>query len=410
MMWRRPILIAGVFAIVYPALTWGTVLSIVPSLLVKEEYNDNIMLSEDDIKEDFISTISPGVVIANRTERLDTDIQLRINRREYSGNSEFNATDQAYSGRLKYHITPLFGMSAEVAYLKDSRPDQDIETTGIVLSDEIRHRITASLSTDYQLTEKTAAGVSYSYSRNDFESQSNLDDKAHDTNIGLFYDLGAYIPMLKGRMNVGYSYYDTPDSRIKSVMGTIGVSRDIDEVWSVLLDSGIRHTWSYVSVARLEPVFDHSLGFPVHIGNQVVKEDVKNSDWGWVGQASLNYKGEQGSGSISYSRGVQPASGLGGAVEHSALTLSTRYRLTTELSFFLNAEYYSNESDASEFSAQDIDQRVLHIRPGGRYEFSKDIAVEAFYDYTEDDNKVSEVEAQRHMLSVRLNVQHSFFN
>jgi hypothetical protein len=406
MMWRRPILIAGVFALVYPALTWGTVFSIVPSISVKEEYNDNIMLSEDDIKEDFISTISPGVGITDLTERLNANIQLRINRIDYAYNRELSSTDQAYSGKLKYLITPLFGMSTEAAYVRDSRPDRDIETSGVVLSDEIRHRITSSLSADYQLTEKTAAGASYSYNRSDFESQSDLDDTAHDTNIGLVYNLGAYVPTLQGRTNAGYSYYDTQDSRIKNVIWTIGLSRDIDEVWGVLLNGGIRRTWSDLSVVREEPVFDHS----VYIGNRAVKEHVKNADWGWVGQASLNYKGERGSGSFSYSRGVQPASGLGGAVEHNALTLSTRYRLTTELSLLLTAEYYSNKSDASEFSAQDIDQRGLHIRPGGRYEFSKDMAVEAFYDYTTDDNKVSNAEAQRHLLSVRLYAQHSFFN
>ncbi|RJR22844.1 MAG: hypothetical protein C4581_00625 [Nitrospiraceae bacterium] len=410
-MLRCPIFIAGLIMIMSPALARGAEFRIVPSLAVKGEYNNNILLLEDDIKEDFISTISPGIEIADRTERSDTNIELRINRVDYAHNREFNSTDQAYRGRLRYLLTPLFVISADAGYLRDSRPDRDIETTGIVLSDEIRHQITSSLSSDYQLTEKTAAGLSYGYSRNEFEGQTELGkDTSHDANIRLVHDLGAYVPMLKGTMNAGYSYYYAQDSRIRSVMGTIGVSRDIDEVWSVLVDGGVRRTWSEISVTRPEPVYDYSLGFPVQTGNRLVEERVKNADWGWVGQVSLNYDGERGQGNFSYSRAIQPAIGQGGAVERNALTLSTWYRLIPDISLLFTADYYTNKSEASEFSAQEIDQGGFRLRPGVRYEFSKDMTAEASYDYADYANGVSGTETGRHLVSVRFYVQHPFLN
>jgi len=43
-----------------------------------------------------------------------------------------------------------------------------------------------------------------------------------------------------------------------------------------------------------------------------------NDGWGWVGNVSLNYKGERGNGSLTYNRDITPASGLNGAVERNA--------------------------------------------------------------------------------------------
>ena len=42
-----------------------------PSLAVKEEYNDNILYTQTDIQKDFITTISPGLALTDRTERMD---------------------------------------------------------------------------------------------------------------------------------------------------------------------------------------------------------------------------------------------------------------------------------------------------------------------------------------------------
>ena len=368
-----------ILAVVCPAFAWGNEFRIVPSISVQEAYNSNILFSADDARRDFITTVSPGLEMVNRTERLDSDMLFKFDRFDYARNSGLSTTDQAYSGKLRYLVSPLFSISAEAAYVRDSRPDRDVGTTGIVLTTAPRRRLASSLSADYRLSEKAAVGVSYNYGRDHFGGLDYLNDESHDLGAGLVYDLGEYVPTLKGMVNAGYSYYRTSYLQLDSAITTVGFSRDINETWAVRVEGGVRRTWSKVALAWFTPVFDSSLGSPILLGYEQVKEQVKNNGWGWTGTVSLNYKGERGDGSLAYSRDILPASGLDGAAERDSVTLSARYRLTYELSLFLTSDYYANKSDPSKFSAQVIDWQTFRINPGIHYEFSKDSGVEAAY-------------------------------
>jgi predicted porin len=385
-----------------PSLVWGNEFRLVPSIFVREEYNDNVFFVANDIKRDFVTTISPGLEMVNNTDRLETNLMARLSRIDYADNRESSATDQLYNGKFRYHATPLFNISAEGGYVRDSRPDRDILTSGIILSTVPRNRYSASLSADYQFSEKTALGVSYAFGRDDYGSTRYTDDVSHDVNAGLVYDLGQYFQRVKGRINLGYSDYIFPDSRIDSVMGTVGFSRDFSEKGSIQIDGGIRHTWSEFSVLEYEYITIWGLHIP--FGTIMVPE--KNDGWGWVADVSLNYKGELGNGSLTYSRDITPASGLNGAVERNAFMLSTQYRMTYEISILFSAGYYTNKSDAGQFSTQVSDERTIRVSPGVRYEFSKNIYLESSYDYTAVDYLESNTSANRNLLSIRLYIQH----
>lgn len=403
MIYYRRYLLLVIVLLSCPSLVWGNEFRLVPSISVREEYNDNILFLTDDIRKDFITTISPSLEIVNNTEKLETDLLARLNRFDYADNREFSATDQLYNGKFRYHATPLINISAEAGYVRDSQPDRDIQTSGIILTTVTRNRYNASLSADYQFSEKTAVGVSYAFGRDDYESMRYTDDVSHDVNAGLVYDMGQYFQRVKGRVNMGYSDYVFSDSRIDSVMGTVGFSRDFSEKGSIQIDGGIRHTWSEFSTYQLWPVF------PPFIYERV-KVKQNNYDWGWVGNVSLNYKGELGNGNLTYSRDITPASGLNGAVERNALILSTQYRMTYEFSILFSAGYYTNKSDAGQFSTQAIDERTIRVSPGVRYEFSKNIYIESSYDYTAVDYLESNTSANRNLLSIRLYIQHPIWN
>ncbi len=402
----RSIILVIIFLVACPAFAWGNEFRIVPCLSVKEEYNNNIFLSSSDKKDDFITTLSPGLEMVNNTERINMDVLARLDRIEYTNNRDLSATDQTYNGSLQYLLTPLLRLSAAAGYIKDSRPDRAIETTGIVLSAVPRQNITSSLSADYQLTEKAALSASYGYGRDQFTSEKYLDDTSHNVNAGLVYDLGTYFPAVKGRINATYSDYSFIGSDIGSVTGTVGFSRDFNEVWSIQADGGVQHTRADITITQLEPVYGFFFGFPIQIGNQVVSEQVKNAGWGWVGSASLNFKGEVGSGSLSYSRLVQPAVGLGGAAVRDSLALSAQHRISYEFLLNFTAEYFINDSNSQKFSSQTIKQRTFHINPWIRYEFSRDMFAEGSYDYVMVNDMATTTKANRHLFSLRLYIQH----
>ena len=170
MIYYRRYLLVIIVLLFCPSLIWGNEFRLVPSISVKEEYNDNILFLTDDIRKDFITTISPSLEMVNNTEKLETDLLARLDRFDYADNREFSATDQLYNGKFRYHATPLFNISAEAGYVRDSQPDRDILTSGIILTTVPRNRYNASLSADYQFSEKTAAVVSYAFGSDEYES------------------------------------------------------------------------------------------------------------------------------------------------------------------------------------------------------------------------------------------------
>jgi len=385
----------------FPAFAWGDDFSIVPSISVQEAYNTNIFLTATGIMKDFITTLSPGVEMVERTGRFDADLTLQLDELEYASYQGLSATNQMYNGSLGYRVSPLFGVSAAAGYMKNSNPTLTLNSVGpigIVTTAVPWNHITYSLSSDYQFTEKTAGTLSYSNGRDYYDNPQYLSDTTRNVMAGLVYDLGKYCPSLKGRLNLGYNYYKYPDSQIDSITSTVGFSKDLDEIWSIQVDGGISNTWSKVLI----PV--QIVGFPV-----TLTIPVNNEGLGWVGDASLIYNGELGSGSLTYNRSITPAYGLNGAAEQNAAAISARYRFSYELSALFSAGYYTLKSLPSEFSAQTIDQQTFRFNPGVRYEFSKDMALESSYEYDVVHNPPSNAKEDRQIFSVRFYMQYPFF-
>ena len=429
-----------------PLPAQGNEFRLLPSISLMGQYNSNILLSADEVKSDFIAVVSPGLELINRTERLDTELLLRFDRLEYADNRDLSATNQLYSGRFRYLVTPLLAVSSAASFVKDSNPTLDIGAPvnippgTIILPPEPgvpgppgvpgvppgepasgtpfpvisvpRHTFNYSLSSDYQFSEKLQTNVSYQYQRDYYSNPRYDDDISHNVTVGLVYDLGKYFPAVKGRWNGGYSYYHFPDSWNNSVSQTIGFSRDFNEVWSILVDGGVRYTWSKVFITRFIPLPPDAF--------KAVRVRLDNNGWGGVARVSLNYRGEKLNGSLAYNRDLTLASGLNGAAERNAVTLSAQYRLMYELSCLLTAGYYTFASDNSNFSSSRVKQRTFLFQPGVRYELSKDVAVEASYAYAKVECPVSDAGARiecpvsnkgadRHIASLSLSVQHPFF-
>ena len=146
-----------VLTIVLPNLVMADEFKLIPSLAVRGAFNDNIFYTADDEEDDFITTISAGLELIERTERLDLDLSATVSPFFYDEYNDLDDVDQNYRGRIGYKITPRVRLSADAGYALDSRRDRDIETTGLVISTVERKRWTGGLSGDFTLSEKSAA-------------------------------------------------------------------------------------------------------------------------------------------------------------------------------------------------------------------------------------------------------------
>ncbi|MEN6351438.1 MAG: outer membrane beta-barrel protein, partial [Syntrophomonas sp.] len=118
------------------------------------------------------------------------------------------------------------------------------------------------------------------------------------------------------------------------------------------------------------------------------------------------------SGSIGLSKDVLPSTSRdrngSSSTDRTALSLNFRRRFTQELSGFLQGGYYWNKSDAGQYSREEIDDKTATGSVGMRYDFTKDIYLEASYRYTRVDYGQTDTYAEQNLVLVKLYLQHSF--
>jgi hypothetical protein len=341
----------------------GAELTLVPSITVREEVNDNIFFSVDGRKSSFISTASPGLDFIGRTERLDASLLTRLDARVYTGNSDLNAVDQSYQGKFRYRGSERLTLSADGLFSSDNRPDRDVETTGLVTNSVRRNRITWSAGADYLLTDKTMTSISYNYGHDDYKSQRFSDLVYHTANVSMNYDLGRFWSSTKALANLRYDRYLFSGSTVDNYSVTVGVTQDVSEKWNFLIVGG-------GTLTRSETFFPYTAG--------------TDRGWGWTGRGTLTYRGEKTSGNLTFSHDVSPSTGrnVSQATRRTALTADGRWRFTQELSGGFYAGYYMNKSVQGGLSATKIDEDSLYASPSLRYDFNRDMSLETAYQYT----------------------------
>ncbi|MCG6534194.1 MAG: outer membrane beta-barrel protein [Syntrophales bacterium LBB04] len=392
------LLLSSIFS---PTEALGEEFRLVPSLALRQEYNDNIFFSVNDTIPDSISTVSPGLELVSKTERTDFSLLGRVDRRMYWAHADLDATDQTDKGSLGYALTPKFRVSGRAGYLQDSRPDRDIETTGLVLTPVKRERQTYGGSTEYTFTEKTMATLGYDYLKDHFRSVKFIDMESNAASLGFTHDLSSLVDATKTMVNFGLARYDFTGSRVENASGTVGLSTQLAELWSVSLAAGARYTRSRTNVVTFQFVPPFTF--------VPTAETQKSEGTGWVGQAALSYRGEKTTADLTLSRDLLPASGYAGVAERTAASFNVSRRLTYELRGTFFATYYLNKADRGQFSAQTLNQQLLVVNPTLRYEPTKDVAIEASYSYTLVRYKDANQEADRNLFMLRLILQHSFF-
>ena len=333
-------------------------LRVVPSLSAKGEYNSNLFFSSGQRVDTYVGTVTPGFEVTSRTERMDGGFTAQVPVRWYTADTNLDKVSQLYQGRLGYRFSPAFRISGTGGYRDQSNPDRYIEETGLAVVNR-SFRYNGSAAAEDTASEKTAASVSYTYEKYDFQNATTSNSETNGGTVLVVHDLGQRFPGTKGRLVLGVSRSTFDTSKVTNYSAAVGVERALHELWSVVADVGVRYTRSEFDVIA----------------------DTED-DFGWTANVSAVYKGEKSGGSLTLYHDVAAAPGLGSAVQRSAAVLDVRQRTTWELVPFVSAGYYLNRADAGQFGARSINERTVRVRPGMRYDATRNFFLEAAYQYT----------------------------
>jgi hypothetical protein len=363
---------------------------IVPSVSVREEYNDNIFLTEDDKIDDFITTLSGQLAIIERTERLNARLSARVAPFYYADNSDLDDVDQFYRGRVNYAMTPRLGAGGYASYIIDHRPDRAVETTGFVLGPVRRDLLFAGANLRYRLSEITAGSISYDYQDVDFDSEAFVDFTVQSARLGLSRDLRAWVEATTGRFSFAYQRYDSDNSETDSLVAIVGGRHRFSERLSLDLELGTRYT---------DSTFD-TVEFDSFGRREIVQKNKKS--FGGLGEANLDYRWERTFSRLSAGHDIRPATGTTGVANRTAVYFRLRHLLFHNLSLGLFGSYIWNKADADEFSTQDIDREALTIRPSIRWNFYRRFNLDGGYTYSYVNNKASDQTPERNYVYLQV--------
>ena len=374
-------------------ISFGNEMQITPSLGLQTEYNDNIFFSDTDELDDYIVTLSPQLKYTQDSSRLNLELGGRLDSIRYADNDELNDIDQNLSTIIRYRLDPRWTVFGEFDYFKDSRPDRDIETTGLLLSSNIRYSRFFTLSQSYDHSENTVSLLTYTFENQDFEDPELADFDTHLARLTVSHNIQRLVPMTLARFNFGYDRYEYPELTVNSYSTTLGASHNITELFTLVVDLGTSYT---------RKRFENGTA-------PAAAADDSETESGFIGQLSLNYQGETTKSLLSVSHELRAASGRNAVTERTSLVFDLSRRLTSELRSSFKARYYINQADQGDLATEDIDTRTLSIIPGIRYQITNDIFIEMFYNYSNIEDRQDDTDADRHLVFLRLVGQYPIF-
>jgi hypothetical protein len=387
-----------------PALLHADEFRLLPTIAEKFEYNDNLFVVPTSAPayeklHDFISTTSGGLHLLANTETLNVDFTGRVDQLLYLDNPNLDSTDQFYKASLGYAVNPKLSFSLRGEYNRDSRPDRDLYTSGLVVSAARRELSTEGFTANYALTDKTLSSLSYDHGEYWYRSPHFVDMTYDAASLSFARDLTDFLNNTKGRFNLGYMRYDFTGLTVDNYEATTGFEYALHEKWTFLVDGGARYTESAFQALQIVGV----LGPYVFVSSQ----NVTSTGTAAIGTAMLSYRGESTTANLKANRDIMPAYGALGTVERTAVTLSINHKFTYELSGGFWGGYFTNISKNGQFAATAIDFDSWYVTPNIRYDFNRDMYLEGSYTFVKVVNNISVTTAYRNQVMLRFCVQHA---
>lgn len=358
---------------------------LIPSVEVREEYNDNLFLTQDNRLHDTITTVSPGLEYLRRSERGQIDLTGRVHSIHYADHGELDSTGEELSASGGYSLSELLWLGADTLWNRDAQLGRDLETTGLFNTTSRRTRKNYDLSGRLQLSERDMLQINAGLSQDRYSDPQFSDVNGKTGRLTWSSDFSRYVPNLVGQVLFDYGRYEYTTAKVNTYTLGIGGEKKMSEVWSV-------NGWLGPSCTETEYLF----------GTGLLSKDTSLS-----GNLGLERKWETGSLSLALSQSVAPDSGENGTVSRSSLSSSYTRQLTGDLSLGLDLRYFRNKTVSSNPSLN-IDERSYQIAPKMSYRLTDDIRLESAYQHIYIDYKNDGTSRQQNLVFMKVVFSHRF--
>jgi hypothetical protein len=360
-----------------PVVVLSQVFSVTPSITVGERYDDNIFQTDADKEDDFITVITPGIVLRYAPSR-ETEINF-----DYEPSFEWFADETdanqishrllldlkaALSRRLQVTLSDRFTITEEpsdrdrLIILEDGTRDRsDAER-----QQTIRNYATSTLR--FQLAPRSSIGLLFDNLIEDVDDPDEVDEVRYA--VGAEFGYLTHIQrqnriLLAFRTDI-FDFDDNPDPNVDPD----GQISDEDDFLVHTASVGYEHHFSptLTSTARLGYSFTSGLD-----------SDDGDENSGIVGSIDLEKLLRTGSASIRYQRSLTSGGGVGGQVVADRVVTQIATNLSPKITAGLGANVTVMDFQAQE--DDDQDRVYFTIRPSLGYQVLRALRLSASYDF-----------------------------
>lgn len=371
--------LAAVFSL--PLSSFSLEYSIRPSILLQQSYNDNIELSSNNRIGDFVTSVTPGLNLEARAEKLQIVLNYNPSIQRYWSHSEFNYVSHSASAKLNYAPSEQWKFALGHAFVQteDSGTIRALEGAGPVTV--ARNKVTNNTTmgnVEFKastLLSFTLDGV-YSTTENNATSLSDVTFTA--VGLGVQYRLSERTSLLARTRQTFYEYQTTGNSRSGDYL--IGV------------------------LYRLTP----TLTAEVLGGVVVTQTDVpERTNTGFSGDLILRKTLEKGTASLTYHQSVIAGTESNEPIDSKQLTLQYSMPLSPLWDVRASAGYGIFKS----LHENTEDTRVITALAELSYRLSARASVILSYTFADSKDKINRLNSYHNnviLLGLRLSTEGRF--
>ena len=356
--------------------------TVVPSITLRGEYDDNVYFTRTDEISDYLAIISPGLKLDYATEVFNIRGSGLVDVLRYVDETDINTENQRYTINSGYRFMERWGLSGNFSYIKDTTLDSELEETGIVYMREDRERFNADAGLSYQVSELSDMGVTYAYSKTNYD-ELRLED----------YDVNSISLSYNRQFNEGIDVFTIQPrySRLSSD------TRD---------DDGYRLTFGWTHLPS------ETYRLKIFLGARYTEQDYKDdrdktSNWGGVADISLLKKAEVYSVLMGFNSDLYNEPSTGELSQVYRIYCNLTRRITERLMAGVNARLSLTQPDDKD-AFRDKDIWYFTVTPSLTYRLTENHSLQLSYSYQQEYNKNVEDDRRNDRNRVWLSLNFNF--
>ena len=327
-------------------------ITLVPSIDIRGEYDDNVNFSRVDEKADYFVAVTPAFTFHYDTDVLNLKSKGSVDVLRYLHDSDLNTENYKFQADGTYRVLERLSLKGDFTYVKDTTLDSQLEETGLLMVRSERERFIGGAGLTYQMTEKSFLDLEGSRQKTNYAFRGYV-DYTNDSLV-LSYNRKFNDGLDVFTVQPNYSRYDSIVSKVDNYGLSFGLAHQFSETLNFTGFLGVRYT----QTDSVNTGTDDSFG---GVANIKVKKSWEASSLSGGYTHDLNYDS------------------TGEPINVDRVFCSADYKVAARFRLRFSGSFYLTKSEGQ---FRDKDERYFSLTPSLTYRVTEDSSVRLAYTYS----------------------------